>query len=73
MGRGYPRDVHQREAHPHHTFKDGLWFVFASTPDDLALIDLSGSRGAGKAIPPNAALVFAVELVGLERDKHHEL
>lgn len=31
-----------------------------------------GSRGAGKAIPPNAALVFDVELVGLER-KHNEL
>lgn len=39
----------------------------------LDLTDLSGSRGAGKAIPPHAALVFHVELVGLERDKHQEL
>lgn len=27
MGRGHQRDVRQRETRPHHTFKDGLWFV----------------------------------------------
>ncbi|KAL4074083.1 hypothetical protein J3A83DRAFT_4091499 [Scleroderma citrinum] len=32
-----------------------------------------GSRGAGRSIPPNAALVFDVELVGLQQSKHKEL
>ncbi|KAG6336615.1 hypothetical protein ID866_2454 [Astraeus odoratus] len=32
-----------------------------------------GSRGAGRSIPPNAALVFDVELVGLEPGKREEL
>ncbi|KAI6125753.1 hypothetical protein EV401DRAFT_1855495 [Pisolithus croceorrhizus] len=32
-----------------------------------------GSRGAGKAIPPNSALVFDVELVGLEPGRREEL
>jgi len=32
-----------------------------------------GSRGAGKLIPPNSALVFDVELVGLEPAPREEL
>ncbi|KAI6032993.1 hypothetical protein F5J12DRAFT_798002 [Pisolithus orientalis] len=32
-----------------------------------------GSRGAGKAIPPNSALIFDVELVGAEPGKREEL
>ncbi|KAF9227220.1 hypothetical protein BS17DRAFT_747540 [Gyrodon lividus] len=32
-----------------------------------------GTRGAGKAIPPNSALVFTTELMGVESAKRDEL
>ncbi|KAF9237562.1 hypothetical protein BU15DRAFT_48552 [Melanogaster broomeanus] len=32
-----------------------------------------GTRGAGKAIPPNAALVFTTELMGIQPGKRDEL
>ncbi|TDL26011.1 hypothetical protein BD410DRAFT_764295 [Rickenella mellea] len=38
-------------------------------PPDMAY----GSRGFGSVIPPNSALVFDVELVGLRKGNHQEL
>ena len=45
-------------------------------PSDTASIRMNttpGSRGFGNLIPANSALVFDVELVGLDSKKHQEL
>lgn len=67
----------QRKARSHYPFAEGIWYVCPNNekvyPPRLMCIQNLGSRGFGKVIPPNSALVFDVELVGLESTAHDEL